>query len=629
MRKKRILIHTNFSRLFTGFGKNAKNILRHLHKTGKYEVIELANGLPWDAPDCKRQPWQCHGSMPLPHVAASIKGDGNKERAASYGAFGIDRAINEIKPDVYLGIEDVWAFNGFWDKPWWNHITSAIWTTLDSMPILPDAVDAAAKVKNYFVWASFAEKGLKEIGYDNVKTVRGTLDTNQFYALSELDKKKLKQKFNLQNNFVVGFVFRNQLRKSVPNMLDGFVEFKRQNPQAKPKLLLHTHWSEGWDIPRLIREKNIMPEDVCTTYFCKNCKQYEIRPFTGQDLNCKYCGSAKSVSTTNIAHGVNESQLNEIYNIMDVYCHPFTSGGQEIPVQEAKLTKLITLVTDYSCGEDYCQEDSGGMPLSWAEYREPGTQFIKASTLPSSIAKQLSKVYNMKPEKRQKMGEIARQFVIDNCSIENVCKQLEEFFDNAPLVEDWNIPSKEKNPNYPNPSIQDDAEWIIDLYKNMLAETIDKNSQACVHWVGRLKSDLNREGIYNHFRQAASQKEQKEVDIQDVLDKDDAGRRIAVVMPQSAGDVLMVNSLLSNLKELYPEYNIYFITLPQFFEIVNEHPAVHKILPYSPIFDNLLFLEGQGSHKGYFEIAFLPFVTTQKHFTYHHNGKDRTQIQLQ
>jgi glycosyltransferase involved in cell wall biosynthesis len=629
MKKKRILIHTNFSRLFTGFGKNCKNILRYLNKTGKYEVIEFANGLPWDSPDCQRQPWKSYGSLPSPNVLASIRGDGNKERMANYGAFSIDRAIQELKPDVYLGIEDVWAFNGFWDKPWWNHITSAIWTTLDSMPILPDAVDAAAKVKNYFVWASFAERGLNELGYDNVKTIRGTLDTNQFYAFSELDKKKLKQKFGLQNNFVIGFVFRNQLRKSVPNMLDGFLEFKRQNPQAKPKLLLHTHWSEGWDIPRLMREKNIAAEDVYTTYFCKNCKQYEIRPFSGQDLNCGYCGGARSVSTTNIAHGVNESQLNEIYNIMDVYCHPFTSGGQEIPVQEAKLTKLITLVTDYSCGEDYCQEDSGGLPLSWAEYREPGTQFIKASTLPSSISKQLSKVYNMKPDKRQKMGEIARQFVIDNCSIESVCKQLEEFFDSAPFVEDWNIPQKIKNPNYPNPQITDDAEWIIDLYKNMLGETIDKNSQACLHWVARLKSDSNREGIYNHFRQTSSQKEQKEVDIEDVLDKDDAGRRIAVVMPQSAGDVLMVNSLLSNLKELYPEHNIYFVTLPQFFEIVNEHPAVHKILPYSPIFDNLLFLEGQGSHQGYFEIAFLPFVTTQKHFTYHHNGKDRTQLQLQ
>ena len=63
---------------------------------------------------------------------------------------------------------------------------------------------------------------------------------------------------------------------------------------------------------------------------------------------------------------------------MDVYCHPFTSGGQEIPIQEAKLTELITLVTNYSCGEDSCNPESGGIPLEWSEYREPGTQFIKA-----------------------------------------------------------------------------------------------------------------------------------------------------------------------------------------------------------------------------------------------------------
>ena len=39
---------------------------------------------------------------------------------------------------------------------------------------------------------------------------------------------------------------------------------------------------------------------------------------------------------------------------MDVYCHPFTSGGMEIPIFEAKLTELVTLVTNYSCGEDSC-----------------------------------------------------------------------------------------------------------------------------------------------------------------------------------------------------------------------------------------------------------------------------------
>ena len=628
MRKKRILFHTNFSRLFTGFGKNNKNILRKLHETGKYELIEFANGLPWDAPDCKLQPWQCHGSLPNPNVLAGIRGDGTKERAANYGAYSIDHAIQTLKPDVYIGIEDVWAFHGFWDKPWWDHITSVVWTTLDSLPILPDAVDAAPKVKNYFVWASFAEKALKEMGYDHVKTLHGTLDTNQFYNLGKKKKDELRKKFGLTDSFVIGFVFRNQLRKSVPNMLDGFSEFKIKNPESKAKLLLHTHWAEGWDIPRLLREKGIDGADVLTTYFCKNCKRYEIKSFQGQDLDCPACNAKKSVSTTNIIHGVNEAKLNEIYNVMDVYCHPFTSGGQEIPIQEAKLAELVTLVTNYSCGEDYCTEESAGMPLDWSEYREPGTQFIKASTSAFSICKQLTKVFNMKREKREEMGKKARQFVVDNCSIEVICAKLEKLFDEAPIVEDWNIQPKTRNLSYQPPEIIDDGGWIVDIYKNVLGETIDANHQGFLHWMGRLKSDLNREQVLNHLRSQAAQQNHKSVDIQDVLDKDDEGRRIAVVMPQSAGDVLMVNSLLENLKNLYPSHNIYFVTLPQFFEIVDEHPAIHKVLPYSPIFDNLLFLEGQGEHQGYFEMAFLPFVTTQKHFTYHHNGKDKSQLEL-
>jgi glycosyltransferase involved in cell wall biosynthesis len=628
MRKKRILFHTNFSRLFTGFGKNNKNILRKLHATGKYELIEFANGLPWDAPDCKMQPWQCYGSLPNQNVLASIRGDGTKERAANYGAYAVDHAIQTLKPDVYIGIEDIWAFHGFWDKPWWDHITSVIWTTLDSLPILPDAVDAAPKVKNYYVWASFAEHALKEMGYNHVQTLHGTLDTKQFYNLGAKKKQELRQKFGLSDVFVIGFVFRNQLRKSVPNMLDGFSEFKIKNPDSKAKLLLHTHWSEGWDIPRLIREKGIDNSDILTTYFCKNCKQYEIKPFQGQDLNCPLCNAQKSVSTTNIINGVNEAQLNEIYNLMDVYCHPFTSGGQEIPVQEAKLAELITLVTNYSCGEDYCTDESGGLSLDWSEYREPGTQFIKASTSAFSICKQLTKVFNMKREKREEMGKKARQFVIDHCSTEVICAKLEKLFDEAPFIEDWNIKPKTRNPNYQPPEITDDGEWILDIYKNIFGEEIDANHQGYLHWIGRLKSDLNREQVLTHFRAQASQQEQKSIDIGDVLDKDDEGRRIAVVMPQSAGDVLMVNSLLENLKSLYPSYNIYFVTLPQFFEIVDEHPTVHKVLPYSPIFDNLLFLEGQGEHKGYFEMAFLPFVTTQRHFTYHHNGKDKSQLEL-
>ena len=43
-KKKKILFHSNHSKAFTGFGKNCKNVLTYLHKTGKYEIIEAANG---------------------------------------------------------------------------------------------------------------------------------------------------------------------------------------------------------------------------------------------------------------------------------------------------------------------------------------------------------------------------------------------------------------------------------------------------------------------------------------------------------------------------------------------------------------------------------------------------------
>ena len=403
MRKKRILIHSNHCKMFTGFGKHKKNLLKYLYNTGKYEIIELSNGYPWSSNDIQYTPWECHGSLPDdPEHQKEMMSDEKRKNNAGYGAEMIDKAIYELKPDIYLGIEDIWAFNGFMDKPWWNKIHCIVHTTLDSLPILPDAVNAASKIKNYFVWASFAEKALHKIGHKHVKTVRGTLDTESFFRLNDDLRLKLRKHFNLENNYIIGFVFRNQLRKSVPNLIDGFKMFDEANPSANAKLLLHTYWGEGWDIYRLLKEKNIDLNKVLTTYFCKNCGKYHVKPFAGQILKCDYCNHPNSCETTNIKNGVNEKQLNEIYNLMDVYCHPFTSGGQEIPIQEAKLTELITAVTNYSCGEDCCTPESGGFPLEWAEYREPGTQFIKASTLPISIFSQLQNIYNLSPDVKKK-----------------------------------------------------------------------------------------------------------------------------------------------------------------------------------------------------------------------------------
>ena len=281
MRKKRVLIHSNFCKMFTGFGKHKKNLLSYLHKTGKYDLIELSNGYTWESEQLKFVPWKSYGTLPEdPEIHKEIAIDERRKNAAGYGAEMIDHAVKELKPDIYLGIEDVWAFNGFQDKEWWNKVHCIIHTTLDSLPILPDAVSIASKVNHYLVWASFAEKAMHKLGHTHVKTVHGTLDTNSFYRLSDEDRKKIRTRFKLDNEFIIGFVFRNQLRKSVPNLLDGFKLFYAANPNANAKLLLHTYWNEGWDILKLLKEKEIDPKNILTTYVCKNCNAYHIKSFS-------------------------------------------------------------------------------------------------------------------------------------------------------------------------------------------------------------------------------------------------------------------------------------------------------------------------------------------------------------
>jgi glycosyltransferase involved in cell wall biosynthesis len=499
---------------------------------------------------------------------------------------------------------------------------------------LPTAVEKAPKIKNYWIWSNFATKALHELGHNHVNTMHGPIETQSFFRLQDIKRKELRAKYNIpQEAFIIGFVFRNQLRKSVPNLLEGYALWKRSNPQVKNTfLLLHTHWSEGWNIHKLAKEYNIDFREILTTYICKNCGNYEIKPFHGQDVNCRFCGSEKSQTTTNVGIGVTEDQLNEVYNLMDVYCHPFTSGGQEIPIQEAKLTELITLVTNYSCGEEMCEDEAGSLDLEWTEYREHGTEFIKASTKPNSIAKQINKVYNMSPTKRREIGQKAREWTIQNYSVETIGKKIEAFIDSSPEVNyDFSLKEEEKDQYAQVPNIENNSEWLTYLYHNILKmKHVDQNDDGHKYWMQEFSKGGKRQDIENYFRNVAAQENQKnkKIEFEDLLDKDDKGKRLLYVMPESIGDIYMSTALFENIKKQYPEHNLYVSVKPEYFEILQGNPYIHKLLQYTPQMDQLLWLEGAGDHNGYFEIAFLPYGGTQRFLDYVHNGKTKIQFEI-
>ena len=618
-------ILSNYSRALTGFGNSMKNILIRLHQDPRFEVVELANGVRYGAPIST--PWRAYGTYPSDmKTLQEIQNNPRLERLSAYGNYTIDKIIELEKPDVVIGIEDIWAFE-WHQKKWFDKLGVILWTTLDSLPILDQAFNLAPKVNKFLVWASFAEKEMKKRGFD-VETLHGAIDYSSFKPLE--NRNELRAKFGLQDNFLIGFVFKNQLRKSVPNLLEGFRLFKENNPEAK--LLLHTDWKNDehtWDIPKYIEEKGLDPNDILATYVCQKCKNYLLAPYQGEDRNCPICNSEKSLITKNNMFGVTEEQLNEIYNLMDVYCHPFTSGGQELPIQEAKAAGLITLVTEYSCGLDSCYEEDGGIPLKWVEYREPFTQFIKATTLPESICESLQRVKDMPEEEKKELIANGKRCIDDKFNVDKIVDRLKEIIlELGPTDWDFDFQNKLADTSFiPEMDTSDGVsseDWLIDLYKRVFDKNFTKLDVEIIEGA-KLVNTEGRGSVYNYLLNVAKEKNQqiqvKSQSIEDFFEGPDE-KRIAIVMPESAGDVLMMNSLISNFKKIYPKHNLYFITKPQFYPMIDDHPDIKCLIPYSDGMDNELLLEGQGEYKGYFDAAWLPFIKTQRILGGIHGGID-------
>jgi len=642
LKKKKILFQSDSALAKTGFGRNAKEVLSYLYNTGKYEIYHYCCGTTKGEPALERTPWKCIGTMPKDqNLLVKLNQEPEQGREVNYGGYFINDAIKEVRPDVFIGAQDIWGVESCTKREWFDEITSAIWTTLDSLPIYPNAVKIAPKVKNFWVWSNFAEKEFSRLGHDHIKTVHGAINHKEFYKLPSKEKLELRNKFSIEEDaFVIGFVFRNQLRKSVPNLLEGYAKWKKiaqlgtKKDGRKSYLLLHTHWKEGWNIHKLCEEYGIDKSEVLTTYICKECKEYWVKPYSGHGLQCEACKAKDAQVTCHVTIGIEEPQLNEVYNLMDTYCHPFTSGGQEIPVQEAKFAELMTMLTNYSCGEESCEKGSGSLPLKWSEYREHGTQFRKASTCPNSIAENLDKVFHMLPEERAKEGKKARKWAISKFSTEVTGKFLEDFIDSAPYATfdfdrlNW----KPRNPSAEIPAIQDDAEWLIYMYKHILNMQVDKENDGHKYWMNQINNKVPRKNIEDFFRNKAKEENQQNIPfkIENYLDEDDEGKRILVVMPGSIGDVFLSTAILDSVAETYPspEYNIYFATDPKYFEILEGNENIYKIIPYNQKMDDLLWLEGREKHKGFFEVALLPHIGTQRMFNYQHNGKDKIALDL-
>jgi glycosyltransferase involved in cell wall biosynthesis len=629
-RKKKVVFHSSFSRAKTGFGRNAREVLKYLYATGKYDVVEYGAGVRFSDENTKSTPWKSYGTLPQSdQELGSAAQDPSQLRMISYGSFNIDKVIELEKPDVYIGVEDIWGLSYCFDKPWWNVVNCAVWTTLDSVPILPTALENAPKIKNYWVWAGFAEREMKAKGFD-VKTVHGVVPTRDFFPFNKESKTKLRSQFGLSNELIFGFVFRNQLRKLVGSLLEGFAEFKKKS-KCNSKVLLHTHWGEGWPIEHIIKEHGLDPKDVLTTYFCAKCGSLDVKPFSGHGIDCRLCGAQKSCQNPSPNFGGTEEHMCQVYNLMDAYIHPITSGGLEMPIVEAMACALPVATVNYSCGEEFCK-NKFVYDLSYTTYRELASYFIKASVSPASVATFMGRVKNNR-ELYARYGEQGCLWARDYFNPQRTFDFIEKFIDECPFVDPEKITTTKMagDENYPLQDISDPTEWLIDMYDKILNMKEDKDSSGVKHWLSRLEAGLSRKQIYDFFVNTAKKENGKDkgtIEFKSLF-KDNGRKRLAYVIPRSIGDCVISLSVLKALKNDYPDHDIYVGTEPSNFDVFYPFigDLIAGIFPFDQRMDNCQILEGSSLHEGYVDIAFLPYVTTQKYANYVHNGLDKNLLQ--
>jgi len=163
------------------------------------------------------------------------------------------------------------------------------------------------------------------------------------------------------------------------------------------------------------------------------------------------------------------------------------------------------------------------------------------------------------------------------------------------------------------------------LYKNIL-NTADP--AGVLHWVERLKSDLKRSDILNYFTKTALNQNQNSFlnEMLESLKENKDSKKIAFIQPEGAEEVIIATSLVTSIKKLYPEYDIYFFTKSEYFDLVNSHPHIKKALNYFNKMDDPLFFEGKGSNNKYFDMVFAPYLSINNN--YFRNAQDILQYKV-
>lgn len=304
-----ILWHSNSPMAPTGYGNQTKLFAPLIRDAVDELVISAFYGCEGGL---LRNP---HGILELPRHRDLY---GNDVIRAHMGYTKSDAVISLIDPFVLK--HDVWgALN------WWA------WVPVDSAPNTQPNIDALKHARGMWAMSKFGyEQLVAEFGRERVRYVPHGVDTSVFRPVDrKAAREKLSRalKFDFTDRFVVMTNAANKgspSRKNFAGMFAAFAEFAASRPDALFYVHSHKTGHGGVDLVAMAKQYGILDKIVFPP---------EYNYIMGM---------------------ISDVQLNDLYNMADVFMLLSLGEGFGIPIIEAQAAGCPVIVTDGSATSELC-----------------------------------------------------------------------------------------------------------------------------------------------------------------------------------------------------------------------------------------------------------------------------------
>ena len=359
MSKKRILWVSDSPGAPTGNGKITRNFIKHVGE--HYDIACLGRGYmgwPGEAEKYGCTIYPMNIGKPYPDLMKEIG--------------------RQFRPQAVISCLDMWQIDWIEYAKQSEAVTNIGYISIYGIPV-PYQWKKVVKGLDYAIcYSEFGRKVLTEfMPFASLDMIHLGVDTDVFRPLN--DKDKLKKKFKLEGKFVIGCIARNQIRKRLDKLIEGFIKFAETHPDAHLYLKTEKSTDHGYMLPELLEDYGITEKVTLAEHKKQN--------------------------------GFSEESLVEILNMFDVYVQTAGAEGFGMPILEAMACGTPVVAPDYSAMSELVRDV--GIPLTPCFHRVVDMASVEQVSINTDeLAGVLNNLYD-NPDLRKSLGEKGRDYSLN------------------------------------------------------------------------------------------------------------------------------------------------------------------------------------------------------------------------